>query len=81
MKVPKRSKRTKNSETKSQEWEKNKCRSFASTEEVRALLSDLSTRSLGDREFFYELLKRAADRATSTDFAVDPADSHQTSTS
>ena len=81
MKVPNKSKRPKNFESKRQEWEKDKCLSFASTDEVRALLSDLNTRSPSEREFFYKLLKRAATQAISKDSVVDPADTHHTSTS
>jgi hypothetical protein len=83
MKAPDKPKSSTNSESKRQkrEREKDKCLSFASTDEVRELLSDLSTRSPNQREFFYKLLKRAAARAISTDSAVDPADTHHTSTS
>ena len=83
MKVPDKSKSNRNSESKRQviEREDNKCLSFASTDEVRALLTDLSTRTPSQREFFYKLLKRAAAQATSTDSVVDPADTHPTSTS
>jgi len=83
MKVPDKAKNSANSENKRlrRELEKNKCLSFASTDEVRTLLSDLSTRSTNQREFFYRLLKRAAAQAISTDSVVDPADAHHTSTS
>jgi len=83
MKVPDKAKSRTNSENKRprRELEKTECLSFASTDEVRALLSDLSTRSSSQREFFYTLLKRAAAQAISTDSVIDPADSHHTSTS
>jgi hypothetical protein len=83
MKVPEKPKSSTNSESKRlrRELEKTRCLSFASTDEVRALLRDLSTRSPSQREFFYRLLKRAAAQAISTDSVVDPADPHQTSTS
>jgi len=82
MKVPDKAKSSTNSESKRprRELGKTKCLSFASTDEVRALLSDLSTRSSSQREFFCRLLKRAASQAISKDSVVDPADSHHTST-
>jgi hypothetical protein len=53
----------------------------ASTADVRALLSDLRKRPLSQREFLRRLLKRAADQAATTDSAVQPAETHHTSTS
>ena len=55
---------------------------MTSTKEVRAFLSDLSLRSLSQREFLCRLLKSAAAlRAAAKDSAVCPADTHHTSTS
>jgi len=80
MQVPDKPKTSTNSESELQRQEKDKCLSFASTEEATALLSELGTRSPSQREFLGKLLKRAATRATSTDSVVDHADSHHTST-
>lgn len=52
----------------------------SSTADVRAILSDLSARPLGQREFLCKLLKHAATKASRKDFVVQPADTHHKTT-
>jgi len=81
MQAPNKRKNRRNSEIERQSQAREKCLSFASTEEAEALLTDLSTRSPSQREFFGKLLKRAASQVISADSEVDPADPHHTPTS
>ena len=81
MQAPDKRKSRTNFEIERRKQEKDKCLSIASTEEAEALLSDLSTRSPSQREFFGKLLKRAAAQVISTESAADPADTHHTPTS
>lgn len=52
----------------------------SSTADVRAMLSDLSARPPSQREYLCKLLKRAATRASTKDFVVQPADTHHKTT-
>lgn len=52
----------------------------SSTADVRAMLSDLSARPLGQREFLCKLLRRAATKASTKNFVVQPAETHHKTT-